>query len=80
MVNIGRGAPVQLMDFIAELERAAGKPAKRNYLPMQKGDVPVTFANCDLLQALTGYRPATSIETGIEALVEWFRAYRATAA
>ena len=78
VVNIGRGAPVQLMDFIAELERAAGKPAKRNYLPMQKGDVPVTFANCDLLEALTGYRPATSIETGIEALVKWYRTYSRT--
>ena len=47
-------------------------------MDMQKGDVPVTFANCDLLEALTGYRPATSIETGIEALVEWFRTYSRT--
>lgn len=79
VVNIGRGAPVPLMDFIAVLERAAGKPAKRNYLPMQKGDVPVTFANCDLLETLTGYRPTTPIEVGVAALVEWFRAYRAEA-
>ena len=77
-VNIGRGAPIQLLDFIAALERAAGKQARRNYLPLQKGDVPVTFANCDLLEALTGYRPATGIETGIETLVEWFRTYSRT--
>ena len=76
VVNVGRGAPVQLMDFIAALERAAGKKAVRNYLPMQKGDVPITFANCNLLEALTGYRPLTPVETGIAALVHWFRAYR----
>lgn len=75
VVNIGRGAPVPLLDFIAALERAAGKPAKRNYLPMQKGDVPVTFANCDLLEALTGYRPSTDIDAGVAALVSWRRAY-----
>lgn len=71
VVNIGRGEPVQLMDFIAALERAAGKLAKRNYLPMQKGDVPITFANCDLLEALTGFRPTTGIETGVAELVNW---------
>ena len=64
-----------LLDFIAALERAAGKAAKRNYLPMQKGDVPVTFANCDLLEALTGYRPSTDVDAGVAALVTWRRAY-----
>ncbi len=77
LVNIGRGAPVQLVDFIAALERATGKPALRNYMPMQKGDVPITFANCDLLESLTGYRPSTGIDAGIAALVTWFREYRA---
>lgn len=77
IVNIGRGAPAQLMDFIAALERTTGKSAQRNYLPMQKGDVPITFANCDLLEGLTGYRPSTSIEVGVRALVDWFLAYRA---
>ncbi len=77
VVNIGRGAPAHLMDFIAELERATGKPAKRNYLPMQKGDVPITFANCDLLEKLTGYRPATGIAAGVDALVDWSRAMKA---
>ena len=79
IVNIGRGAPVHLMDFIAELERATGKTAIRNYLPMQKGGVPVTFANCDLLEKLTGYRPATGIDIGVARLVEWYRAHTANA-
>lgn len=73
VVNIGRGAPAHLMDFIAELERATGRAAIRNYLPMQQGDVPVTFANCDLLEALTGYRPSTGIAEGIAELVAWRR-------
>jgi UDP-glucuronate 4-epimerase len=75
VVNIGRGAPVNLLDFIAEIERRLGKPAIRNYLPMQKGDVPLTFANCDLLERLTGYRPATSVREGVGALVDWYRAH-----
>ncbi len=62
------------MDFIAALEEATGKQAKRNYLPMQKGDVPITFANCDLLEKLTNYRPQTSVEDGLAALVKWRRA------
>ncbi|MFT4095668.1 MAG: NAD-dependent epimerase/dehydratase family protein [Rhodoblastus sp.] len=77
VVNIGRGAPVQLMDFIAALEQAAGRKAERHFMPMQKGDVPITFANCDLLEALTGYRPSTGIDVGVPALVDWFRAYNA---
>ena len=77
IVNIGRGAPVHLMDFIAELEKAAGKTAIRNYLPMQKGDVPITFANCDLLERLTGYRPSTDVAAGVAALVHWRRDFLA---
>ncbi|WP_424360410.1 NAD-dependent epimerase/dehydratase family protein [Methylocystis parvus] len=77
IVNIGRGAPVPLLDFIDALEAAVGKKAKRNYLDMQKGDVPRTFASADLLEKLTGYRPQTSVDEGVKALVEWYRAYRA---
>ncbi|WP_442755556.1 SDR family NAD(P)-dependent oxidoreductase [Methylocystis sp. JAN1] len=77
IVNIGRGAPVPLLDFIDALEAAVGKKAKRNYLDMQKGDVPRTFASADLLERLTGYRPQTSVEEGVKALVEWYREYRA---
>lgn len=73
VVNIGRGAPAHLMDFISELEKATGKKAVRNYLPMQKGDVPITFANCDLLEKLTGYRPSTGVDRGVIQLVDWYR-------
>ena len=77
IVNIGGGQPVGLLDFIAAIEQALGRPAVRNLLPMQKGDVPVTFANTDLLFELTGYRPATPLETGVGAFLDWYRAYKA---
>ena len=76
-VNIGHGKPVQLLDFIATLERKLGKPAQRKLLPMQPGDVTDTFASADLLEKLTGYRPATSLEQGIGAFVDWYRRYTA---
>jgi UDP-glucuronate 4-epimerase len=75
IVNIGRGAPVALLDFIDALEAALGKKAIRNYLDMQKGDVPRTFASADLLERLTGYRPGTPVEAGVRALVDWYRDY-----
>jgi UDP-glucuronate 4-epimerase len=77
IVNIGGGAPVALLDFIDTLEQAIGKKAIRNYLDMQKGDVPRTFASAELLERLTGYRPETPIGVGVPALVEWYRGYRA---
>lgn len=72
VVNIGGGQPVSLMDFVETVEKALGKPAQRNMLPMQKGDVPRTFASPDLLAALTGYKPDTTLETGVRAFVEWY--------
>ncbi len=77
VVNIGGGAPVKLLDFIDTLERVVGKKAIRNYLDMQKGDVPRTFASADLLERLTDYKPHTPVEEGVTALVEWYRDYRA---
>jgi UDP-glucuronate 4-epimerase len=76
-VNIGSGRPVGLLDFIATLETAAGRVAERRYMPIQAGDVPVTFASSDLLEALTGYRPNTPLVQGVSRLVEWYRAERA---
>jgi UDP-glucuronate 4-epimerase len=73
IVNIGGGQPVALMDFIAAAERSLGIVAKRNYLAMQPGDVPITFASADLLERLTGFRPATPIQTGVDAFVAWYR-------
>lgn len=75
VVNIGAGRPVQLNDFIAEIERATGRVALRNNLPMQPGDVPRTFADATLLRMLTGYAPATALAEGIPAFVAWYREY-----
>jgi UDP-glucuronate 4-epimerase len=75
VVNVGRGKPVDLLDFIATIEKKLGKQAKRNLLPMQPGDVPNTYASADLLERLTGFRPATPIETGVSAFVGWYKEY-----
>jgi UDP-glucuronate 4-epimerase len=75
VVNIGRGAPVGLMDFIAETERALGRKAQLNFLPMQQGDVKRTFADATLLETLTGYRPATGLSEGVAAFCAWYRDY-----
>lgn len=72
IVNIGGGQPVSLMDFIEKVENAMGHEAKHVMLPMQKGDVPRTFASPDLLLALTGYQPNTPLEIGAKAFVEWY--------
>ncbi|GAB5471820.1 MAG: NAD-dependent epimerase/dehydratase family protein [Rhodospirillales bacterium] len=75
VVNIGHGAPVGLLDFVTEIERVLGRPAERNYLPRQIGDVESTYADTSLLQALTGFRPEVSVAEGIPAFVEWYRDY-----
>ncbi|WP_170371669.1 GDP-mannose 4,6-dehydratase [Ruegeria arenilitoris] len=75
VVNIGNGDKVRLMDFVEAIEEAVGTKAIRNYMPMQMGDVPATWANTDLLQRLTGYRPQTDFKDGIAQFVEWFREY-----
>ena len=72
LVNIGGGQPENLMDFVEMVEKALGQPAIRKMLPMQKGDVPRTYAAPDLLQALTGYTPSTKLEDGVKAFVEWY--------
>jgi UDP-glucuronate 4-epimerase len=76
VVNIGGGRPVRLMDFIAAAERALGRKARLNLTPMQAGDVRRTAADPDLLEALTGYRPTTSVEEGVAAFCAWWREYR----
>lgn len=75
VVNIGAGQPVRLLDFIEEIERALGRKAIRNMLPMQPGDVPRTFADASLLQRLTGAAPSTPLSVGIPAFVKWYREY-----
>lgn len=73
--NIGNNQPVSLEYFITTIEHATDRTAIRNYLPMQPGDVPATFADIDALQQATGFRPSTPIETGIERFVGWYLDY-----
>ena len=75
LFNIGNNEPVALMDFIKAIETAAGKEAKKNYLPMQPGDVPATYADIDKLETAVGFKPATSIETGMQSFVNWYKGY-----
>jgi UDP-glucuronate 4-epimerase len=75
VVNIGGGRPVALPDFIDAIEAALGRKIARRLLPMQKGDVPETFASADLLEALTGYRPTTPVAEGVRRFVEWHRGH-----
>lgn len=73
--NIGNNNPVELSRFIAAIETATGIGAERNNLPMQAGDVPVTYADVDDLMADVGFKPDTSIEEGIKRFVHWYREY-----
>jgi UDP-glucuronate 4-epimerase len=73
--NIGNSAPVNLLDYIGALERALGKKATMQYLPLQPGDVPDTYADMRELVAQFDYKPATSVEEGISRFVHWYRNY-----
>ncbi len=75
VVNIGNSDRVRLEDFIDAIEQELGRPAIRNYMEMQLGDVPATWANGNLLYRLTGYRPQTPVREGITAFVRWYREY-----
>ena len=75
LYNIGNHSPVQLMDYIACIEKAVGKTAIKNFLPMQPGDVPATFADVDDLKSDIGFAPKTPIEDGVKRFVAWYREY-----
>lgn len=75
IVNIGNGAPVGLMDFVAAIEAATGRVAEKRLLPMQSGDVPATWADAGLIEALTGPLPRTDITEGVRRFVAWYRDY-----
>jgi UDP-glucuronate 4-epimerase len=75
VVNIGNSDKVRLLDFVDAIEDCLGQKAERNYMGMQTGDVPATWANADLLKTLTGYRPQTNFRDGIARFVEWYREY-----
>jgi len=73
--NIGNNEPIALMQFIESIEKATGKIADKEYLPMQAGDVPATYADIDSLQKEVGFKPATDIDYGMQQFVDWFKGY-----
>ena len=73
--NIGNNNPVELAYFIDTIEKCVGKEAIKNYMPLQEGDVPRTYANVDDLMNDVGYKPNTSLEYGIGQFVDWYKAY-----
>lgn len=75
VVNIGNSDKVKLLDFIEAIEDELGRKAIRNYMPMQTGDVPATWADASLLKRLTGYSPQTPFREGVARFVRWYRDY-----
>ena len=75
LYNIGNNNPVELMDYIGAIERALGKKANINLLPLQPGDVPDTYANVDDLVEQFNYKPETSVEDGVTQFIEWYKDY-----
>jgi UDP-glucuronate 4-epimerase len=73
--NIGNNSPVELMDYIAAIEKALGKKAQVQYLPLQDGDVPNTYADVDDLVTQFNYKPSTPVEAGIARFVDWYLGY-----
>ncbi len=75
VVNIGNSEPVQLMSFIEAIEKSLDRPARKNMLPMQPGDVPATWADTSLLTRLVGKPKGTPVQTGVDQFVRWYRDY-----
>ena len=73
--NIGNNQPVELLDYIGALEKALGKAAIKELLPLQAGDVPDTYADVADLIADFGYKPVTPVEVGVQRFIDWYRAY-----
>jgi UDP-glucuronate 4-epimerase len=73
--NIGNSSPVELMDYIRAIEKALGKTAIKELLPLQPGDVPDTYANVDDLVEQFDYKPATTVQDGLQRFVDWYRDY-----
>ena len=75
LYNIGNNNPVELMKFIEVLEGCLGRKARKNFLPMQPGDILETYADVDDLAKDVGFKPSTPIEEGIKKFVKWYREY-----
>ena len=75
LYNIGNHQPVELMTFISTIEQALGREAEKIYLPMQDGDVPITYADTQKLRDAVGFSPDTPLADGMRRVVDWYRAY-----
>ncbi|MDB9915498.1 GDP-mannose 4,6-dehydratase [Alphaproteobacteria bacterium] len=75
IVNIANSQPINLLDYVKELENVLGKVAQKNFLGMQDGDIHKTHSNIELLKALTGFEPKTNLHEGISQFVKWYRSY-----
>jgi UDP-glucuronate 4-epimerase len=75
LYNIGNNSPVQLSEFIKEIERALGRKAEKVYMDMQPGDVPATYADVDDLINDVGFKPATPLSEGIPKFIDWYKRY-----
>ena len=75
LYNIGNNAPVDLMDFIKAIENELGKKAKINFMPIQQGDVPETYADVEDLMKAVDYRPSTTVEEGIKNFMDWYKSF-----
>jgi len=75
IINIGNSKQVKLIDFVNTIEKIIGKKAVRNFLPMQKGDIYSSWADCTLLKNLTGNIPETNFEEGVSNFIKWYREY-----
>ena len=73
--NIGNNSPVKLLDYISAIEKAVGRKAKLDLLPLQPGDVPDTYANVSNLMAAVDYKPAMPVDEGVANFVAWYRDY-----
>jgi UDP-glucuronate 4-epimerase len=73
--NVGNNSPVQLLDYISAIEKALGKTAQKELLPLQAGDVPDTFADVQDLVVQFDYKPVTAVKEGIDRFVSWYRDY-----
>jgi UDP-glucuronate 4-epimerase len=75
VLNIGNGSPVNLMEFISELEVGLDQPAIKDYYPMQAGDVPKTWASQEKLERITNYKPEVKLNEGLGKFASWFKSY-----
>ncbi len=73
--NIGNNSPVKLLDFVEAIEESLGIKAKKDFMPLQDGDVPATYADVEDLMQAVGFKPATDLKEGVQRFVDWYRDY-----